>query len=662
MTTTSTTCTSSKGTSSTHTSAAGISSGGSKSTIKGKSILEELFGRKVDDKKASNRDDDDDDEDDDDDDDNYDSEELDRLDLSMGTSETEHSSSAYSRFLTDDALNDITLAGNDGVKVPANRGILASKSRVFQRLLLGSFAITDKGDFKSVQLDFKGEVIRAVVEFVLTDTAKILDITTIRAQKRRSCARSTQSAPGGSRSSTASRGLFDHIFQKPARASSSQTIIASSIKSVTSKSSRTIIPSIYTLAQIQALVSLTRAAVFFNLPTLGNQALETLSLYLQRSPSAAFAVLESIRQEQPQEGGQGVPREVQGMAATSLRNFVGSVEPGTVEFLSLAVLQEIVQDDKLRMDDYQIFKIVRQWAFYPPPHEPQEGGVGIDAKTIVTSNVPPGKQDTTSTTSASKNYTEHATDPVRSTTNSIRDRKAVAQDLISKYIRLESIDPPILATSVANSGLVTQEQLLQAFHKQAMAAYKFYGVVYQRPRNTTASWKKSLSDVFTSRHDDEFKEDVLQYPPMKSGIHQWTLLVEESGDCTWLGLSMSNLCNTFAEDEEDAMQDRTWVYGSDGEAFHGGVAQLQPLTGSGSKTNTRPGFSSGSQITMTLNLRSKDSGKGTLNGSVNGGDTFTIFDNLRRHLHEHDGEGYLPCVSMNTPGRVRLVDIRHLPG
>jgi hypothetical protein len=394
---------------------------------------------------------------------------------------------------------------------------------------------------------------------------------------------------------------------------------------------------------------------------------------LKRSPSAAFAVLESIRQEQPQEGGEGVPKEVQGIAVTSLRNFVGPTEVGTVEFLSPAVLQEIVQDDKLRMDEYQLFKIIRQWAYHSPR---QEDGVGDGAKTIVASNVPPTEnhmandiahkkpKDTDSTTSDSKNDADRALDPVNSTTSSSRDRKAVARDLIVKYIRLESIDPPKLATSVTNSGLVTQEQLLHAFYQQAMVAYRHYGVAYQRPRNTTAFWKKSLCDVFTSR-DDEFKDDVLQYSPMKSGIHQWILLVEESGDCTWLGLSMSNLCDTFAEDvdDDDDMQDRNWVYGSDGEAFHGGVIQPQPFSGSGSKNiSNRPGFSSGSRITMTLNLRSKDPGNGTLFASVNGGDAFTIFDNLRRHVQAHEGEGYLPCVSMNTPGRVRLIDIRHLHG
>jgi len=180
-----------------------------------------------------------------------------------------------------------------------------------------------------------------------------------------------------------------------------------------------------------------------------------------------------------------------------------------------------------------------------------------------------------------------------------------------------------------------------------------------------------MSEVFTSR-DDEFKQDMLNYPNITRGMHQWTVLIEESGDCTWLGLSMTSIMGLTAQaappltTNEDTIQNRNWVYSNHGDVNHGGkrFGEEEP------DGHVIPGFGSGSQVTLTLNLMStpeiidEDDGEyqgdGQLSASIDGGPTFVLFRGLRAKLTLHPGEGFLPSVSMYTPGRVRLLDIRQL--
>jgi hypothetical protein len=70
--------------------------------------------------------------------------------------------------MTDDSLSDVSLRCTDGQVVTANRCILAGRSIIF-RQLLGSG--TGGG---SLRVDYNGEVMKAVVEFVYTDSTNIL--------------------------------------------------------------------------------------------------------------------------------------------------------------------------------------------------------------------------------------------------------------------------------------------------------------------------------------------------------------------------------------------------------------------------------------------------------------------------------------------------------
>ena len=68
-----------------------------------------------------------------------------------------------------DRFCDITLVGSDGGRVPAIRSILAMRSPVLDRMLLGSF---QEAQSDEIQLDFPSDVLRSAVEWCVSDTVE----------------------------------------------------------------------------------------------------------------------------------------------------------------------------------------------------------------------------------------------------------------------------------------------------------------------------------------------------------------------------------------------------------------------------------------------------------------------------------------------------------
>ena len=77
---------------------------------------------------------------------------------------------AFARFLTDESLNNVVLESKDGQHIRANRHILASRSEVFHKMLLGDFAEAAQD---SISIGFDGSVLRALVKYILTDKIAI---------------------------------------------------------------------------------------------------------------------------------------------------------------------------------------------------------------------------------------------------------------------------------------------------------------------------------------------------------------------------------------------------------------------------------------------------------------------------------------------------------
>ncbi|CAB9506932.1 expressed unknown protein [Seminavis robusta] len=171
------------------------------------------------------------------------------------------------RFLTDDSLNDVVLKGTDGVEVPANRFLLAARSDVFKGMLLGKF---QESSLPVVDLSFSGSVLKAVVEFVLTDSAQILKFN-----KRK--------APDGEENDVPTH-------------------------------------------QIESLVSLAVAASYFNLGGLGVLVLECFEKsLLAKQPCASFAILHACRM-----AGNAVPEALQLKAKDWSGNCFGFLNSGGI--------------------------------------------------------------------------------------------------------------------------------------------------------------------------------------------------------------------------------------------------------------------------------------------------------------------------------------------
>ncbi|CAB9510610.1 expressed unknown protein [Seminavis robusta] len=271
------------------------------------------------------------------------------------------------RFLTVESLNDIILKGNDGVEVPANRFLLAARSDVFMGMLLGKF---QESSSPVVELGFSGIVLKAVVEFVLTDTAKVLNIK-------------KQNTPNAGEDITAK--------------------------------------------QIECLVSLAEAASYFDLAGLQDLVLESFKMLLEENPCLSPSALHACRMT-----GDSVPEVFVEQAKTLVRKTPSkSLCANHVANLSTTVLEEMLMDSEMEMTEYELFQILSLWV---------DGDTG---------------------------------------------KRKEAAICLSKHISFEKIDLDNLTTTVASSGLVSPEQLCEAYKIQALALQKLSpSATFQTPRKS----------------------------------------------------------------------------------------------------------------------------------------------------------------------------------
>ncbi|CAB9518022.1 expressed unknown protein [Seminavis robusta] len=179
------------------------------------------------------------------------------------------------KFLTDDSLNDIILKGTtDG-----------------------------EASLPVVELSFTGSVLQAVVEFVLTHDAQILN-----SKKRKT--------PDGEEEE-------EHV----------------------------------SIQQIESLVSLTEAASYFNLAGLEELVMEYCTTILKKWPCLSFAFLQVCRT-----AGNSVPDVVLDNAKQWVRETPAkSVSTDHVAALSKIVMEEILMDAEMKMTECDLFQILSLW-------------------------------------------------------------------------------------------------------------------------------------------------------------------------------------------------------------------------------------------------------------------------------------------------------------
>ncbi|CAB9522163.1 BACK [Seminavis robusta] len=141
-----------------------------------------------------------------------------------------------SSFLTDEELQDVTLATNDGQKVRANRFVLSARSSVFRRMFLGNFSEATKPE---VDVGFSGSIMQEIMEYIHTDTCASLN------EKKR-------------------KEKWD-----------AQKELA------------------------EKLVALAAASMYYNLPSLTKKIEQSMSKFLKNAPSLSLMFLATCHKERP---------------------------------------------------------------------------------------------------------------------------------------------------------------------------------------------------------------------------------------------------------------------------------------------------------------------------------------------------------------------------
>lgn len=335
--------------------------------------------------------------------------------------------------------------------------------------------------------------------------------------------------------------------------------------------------------QFRTVVTLVSAAMFFALPKLGEIAQQYCKQELEKTPELSYIVLELCNEQ-----GLSVPHDLEYSAISHVRsNTNNMLTSAAVQHLSRPTLEAILRDDKISVQEYKLLEMLELW--------------------------------------------------VNSAEDLVEDRNAIGRKLV-ECICLERIRPTDLEQRVERSRLVEPQKLLQAYRTQALSAQNNHGIEFERPRHMRPAWKSS-----SSAHCSVDGVDILSYPDMTSGVHEWMIDIERYQKKMWLGVALTT--NELDLDNFLGNQKVGWVYGSNGASIHAAVIE-----------HNLPKFVEGSRVKLSLNLLPGEQGNGTLSVSVDGKDPFQLFTGLRGYLGEQ-GVGFVPAVCLKKPGKVHLVHI-----
>ena len=266
---------------------------------------------------------------------------------------------ALRRLLTDESLADVALKGTDGVQVFSSACLLAARSDTFRSLLYDD---SDGGkDATTVSIGYKGCVLQAVVEYILTDTAAF--VTPVIAKDE------------------------DADFSAAAE-------------------------------RARSVVSVVDAAKYFLLPNLGKMAEECAKAEMRNNAPLACVYLSAAAELKITDLEEAAMDVVRGEVHFDLRD-----HKMAMELLSSDALRLILEDEYCEADERGLFLFLCAWV--------GTGSGGDDAEK--------------------------------------ERRKTIASKFV-QHIKLEEMDPSDLADIVSSSGLVTDEEMLEAYKQQALAS------------------------------------------------------------------------------------------------------------------------------------------------------------------------------------------------
>jgi BTB/POZ domain len=419
--------------------------------------------------------------------------------------------------MTDDKFHDITLQGNDGVQVPANRTILGLRSPVFQKMLFGNFQEATK---KIVSVDYPGTVVKAIVEYIYTNQAEKL------------------------------------------------------VKLVEAKIKDKEIPAACQ-EEFQTLLTLAAAAAYYILPKLCHEVNGHLSTYLVAYPLLAFPVLDAYSQK--------------GVAIS--------------DNLKTSALSKI---EKLLLGKYFDVKILANFS---------NGAVGtilVDGKTFL-----------------SEKHRFLLIDHWHRAGSTDQDRGCIAKQLVKDHLDLQLIDPEYLSTTVTLSGLVTSEQLIEAYKSQAIGAKKKFKISFTKTLTySNPIWSHSNSATFASKKPANWQSDTLKCHILLPGSkYTWTVTIN-GNPFVWLGVVVSTESPKF--NGKDFIKRKGARYGLYGHSDHYGEAFK---------------FKKGDHVNMALDLAPEEEVNGTLSVSVNNQPAVVIYTDMLAKLTRGTNEGFVPAVA-----------------
>lgn len=206
---------------------------------------------------------------------------------------------------------------------------------------------------------------------------------------------------------------------------------------------------------------------------------------------------------------------------------------------------------------------------------------------------------------------------------------------LTKYIRLECIDPDEISSIVAYSGLVSSDQICEAYKKQALAA-KGHGIVYEK-RRVIHVWKSSREVRFTPSCTGLRREtDFLDGFRFQLGcVYEWSILVEELPSSNNSRLAMGVANTHLLHQNTDMWQaNGAWLVGNDGWCRDNGS----------NIRNYGMSFRSGCTIWFKLDLSSS----GTLIVGVGNESPIVISDSLLAQYGSNSQCDLVPAIQFNN--------------
>lgn len=229
-------------------------------------------------------------------------------------------------------------------------------------------------------------------------------------------------------------------------------------------------------------------------------------------------------------------------------------------------------------------------------------------------------------------------------------RRRVAEGMARHVVALERISARDLIREVEPSGLIASDQLLEAYRKKALRAEDRPGESFDIMRNVRlGAWQSSGSEWYACKADSHVVELLEDDTILRSGVWRWSCKVERWCSYVWTGVASTS--HTLDKDRWLGMQTGGWVYGSNGSAC--------AATGedNGPYDNSHPCYFEGSVLTMTLDLTDT----GTLSVRIDNGRPRLLFSAMLSFFREGQEIGFLPAVSMRSPGMVRFLGLEKLP-